>query len=75
MGFPDMLANFEYYDILITSKAEVKRHCDWLNDNRKNYHLTAVYSFMNNYEGTDYKVSIIMCTRKQVGDAMDKLSP
>jgi hypothetical protein len=70
MGYPDLSASFEYYDIVVSKiDSELRRHMDYKNDDRTNYNNTFVYSFVRD----GYKVSIIMTTRRDVGSAMDKI--
>ena len=76
MGHPDMLANFEYYDIVVTdSDAELKRHMDYCNDWRRNYNHTFIHSFFREINGKVYKVSIIMTTRRDAEATVDRLFP
>ena len=70
MGYPDLSASFEYYDIVVsTIDSELRWHMDYKNDDRTNYNHTFVYSFVRD----GYKVSIIMTTQRDVGSTMDKI--
>ena len=72
MGYPNTLAKFEYYDIVITSSHNhTQRHMDYLNDGRDNYNISCIYSFFNYFNGMEYKVSFIMTTRDAIGAALE----
>lgn len=64
---------WEYIDILVTCDTALARHCDHLNDWRPGYNHTSVYSYHRTVEGAEYKVSIIMTTRKSVGRAVERI--
>ena len=64
---------WEYVDVLVTSGTGLARHCDHLNDNRKGYNHCSVYSYGRVIGGDEYKVSIIMTTRKSVGRATERI--
>ena len=75
MGQCDMLANFEYYDVVVTdSEAELQRHMDYGNDWRAGYNHTFIHSFFREINGKVYKVSVIMTTRRDAGAAFDRIA-
>ena len=69
----DPVFPWEYFDVLVTCDTALSRHCDHLNDWRKGYNHTSVYSYHRTVEGAEYKVSIIMTTRRSVGRAMERI--
>ena len=64
---------FEYYDIVLTRNCVLPKHIDSKNDHREGYNFCVVYSFHHTINGLEYKVSIIMTTRTNVGAAFDKI--
>ena len=70
-----MEAYFEYYQILVTSDgAPLRRHMDYKNDWRKFFNHTYVHLFSQIVHEIEYKVSIIITTRRDVGKAMEKIN-
>ena len=65
----DPIFPWEYFDILVTCDTGLSKHCDHLNDWRPGYAHTSVYSYHCVIKGAEYKVSIIMTTRRAVGSA------
>lgn len=74
LGYRGLLAYWEYIDIVVTSCCtRLRRHMDYEDDSRENFDHTYVYSFFKILDGVEYKVSIIMTTRCDVGSAMDNI--
>lgn len=69
---PKRVFYFEYYDIVVTSKSNLRRHMDYLNDKRNGYDFVAVYSFFRAIDGIEYKASIIMTSRSSAGAAAER---
>jgi hypothetical protein len=70
MGYQDLKASLEYYDIVLSVvHSELRHHMDQENNHCTNYNHTIVYLFA----GDGYKVSIIMITQRDVGSAMDRI--
>ena len=69
----DPIFPWEYFDILVTCDTGLSKHCDHLNDWRPGYAHTSVYSYHCVIKGAEYKVSIIMTTRRAVGSAMVRI--
>lgn len=72
MGFPKAAFRFEYIDIVLSRNTELPKHIDSKNDHRDGYHLTVVYSFYCVIGGKEYKVSVIMCSRNDLGVAFER---
>lgn len=64
---------WEYIDIVVTCETGLCRHADHSNDGRDGYRHCAVYSFFRSVDNVEYKVSVIMTTRKSVGGAMKRI--
>ena len=62
-----------YIDVLVSCDTALARHCDHLNDWRHGYNHTSVYSYHRTVDGAEYKVSVIMATRKSVGKAVERI--
>ncbi len=74
LGYPGLMAYWEYIDIVVTSGCiRLLRHMDYEDDSRENFDHTYVYSFFKILDGVEFKVSIIMTTRCDVGSAMDNI--
>ena len=72
LGWRKNHAYFEYYDIqIMSSDVRLNRHMDYKNDSRDNFNHTCVYSFFRNIDSKEYKVSIVMTTRRDAGSAME----
>ena len=69
----DPLFPWEYIDVLVSCDTALARHCDHLNDWRHGYNHTSVYSYHRTVDGAEYKVSVIMATRKSVGKAVERI--
>ena len=70
-----MKANFEYYDTVVsTSTADLRRHMDYKDDHREYYNHRFVYSFSKIVCEKEYKTSIIMTTRRDVGSTIQKIN-
>ena len=67
MKCPDMKANFKYY-------ADLRRYMDYKDDHREYYNHCFVYSFSKIVCEKEYKISIIMTTRRDVGSAIQKIN-
>ena len=72
LGYPKSTSKFEYFDIVLSRNTVLPKHIDSKNDNRVGYNLCAVYTFFQQIGDLDYKVSIIMTTRNDVGKAFDR---
>ena len=71
LGWQKKHSPFEYYYIqILSTDVKLTRHMDYLNDWREYYHHNYIYSFFRAIEGTEYKVSIVMMTRKAAGSHM-----
>ena len=68
MGFPQSTSRFEYFDVVLTRNALLKKHMDYKNDYRHGYDHCVVYSF---FCGT-YRIAVIMTTRRDIGAALDR---
>ena len=73
LGIPESSTQFEYYDIVLTRNCVLPKHIDEKNDHRAGYDFCVVYSFHHSINGLEYKISIIMTTRTNVGAALDGL--
>ena len=74
LGWRVVNLGWEYFDIVVTSGGVVLfRHMDYQNDDRKDYNHSFVYSFHGTVNGREYKVSVIMTTRRHSGSAYDKI--
>ena len=74
LGYHGLLAYWEYIDIVVTSGyIRLRRHMDYEDDSRENFDHTYVYSFFKILDEVEFKVSIIMTTRCDVGSAMDNI--
>ena len=56
----------------ITLDNYTEPHCDGPNDHRKGYQNTIVYSFLVEWKGNIYRVSIICYTRASIGNFLEK---
>jgi hypothetical protein len=72
LGFPTSKSRFEYYHMLLSRNAILKKHCDVKNCHRHGYNICCVYSYYLKIKGEEYKVSIIMTSRTTVGSAYNK---
>ena len=72
MGHPQSASLFEYFDIVVSRNAVLRKHCDVKNDHRKGYNVCCVYSYFQFVCGLEYKISIIMTTRTTLGCAFEK---
>ena len=68
MGFAKSSSCFEYFDIVMTKNAQLKKHMDYKNDGRAGYDHCVVYSFFY----AKHRVAVIMTTRRDVGAAFDR---
>ena len=73
LGFPRSRAKFEYYDIVLSRNTILRKHIDHKNDHRDGYNHCVVYSFFQEIDGVEYRVSIVMTTRSTVGCPYDKI--
>ena len=74
LGWDEDDIGWEYFDILITTNnVALHRHMDYKNDSRPGYDHTFVYSFSGLVDGTEYKISVIMTTRCDVGSAVERI--
>ena len=65
---------FEYIHVSVREYNEpLRKHFDVLNDWRDNYNHSAVYSYFITYEGTLYRVTIVMCSRRSMGSLMENI--
>lgn len=69
MGFSQSTSKFEYFDIVLSKNAILKKHMDYKNDSRLGYDHCVVYSF---FCDTTYRISVIMTTRRDVGCALSR---
>jgi disulfide oxidoreductase YuzD len=72
LGYPNARFKFEYIDIVLTMNTKLRKHIDGKNDHREGYNICVVYSYYCTMNDLEYKVSIIMCTRNDVGVAFDR---
>jgi hypothetical protein len=71
MGMSYANSGFEYYDIQIMSTdVMLNRHMDYKNDSRESYNHTCVYAFYRVIKGREYRVSIVMTSRRNAGAFM-----
>ena len=73
LGFPRSRAKFEYYDIVLSRNTILRKHIDHKNDHRDGYNHCVVYSFFQEIDGVEYRVSIVMTTRSTVGCPYDRI--
>ena len=73
LGYPNAKFHFEYIDIVLSLNTKLLKHIDGKNDHREGYNLCVVYSYYHIINKLEYKVSIIMCTRNDVGVAFDRM--
>ena len=75
MKCPGRKANVEYYDILVlTNTADLKRHMDYKDDHREYYNHCFFYAFSKIVCEKEYKTSVIMTTRRDLGSAIQKIN-
>ena len=72
LGYPNAKFRFEFIDIVLSRNTELPKHIDGKNDHREGYNLCVVYSFYCTIVGLEYKVSVIMCSRNDVGVALEQ---
>ena len=72
LGCPRARFNFEYIDIVLSRNTELPKHIDGKNDDREGYNVCVVYSFWCTIEALQYRVAVIMCTRNDVGVALER---
>ena len=72
MGYPKSASLFEYFDIVVSRNAVLRKHCDVKNDHREGYNVCCVYSYFKSVCSLEYKISIIMTTRTTLGCAFKK---
>ena len=72
LGYPSAKFRFEYIDIVVSRNTALPKHIDSKNDHRDGYNLCVVYSFYCVIDSLEYKVSVIMCTRNDVGVALER---
>ena len=69
MGFSTSTSKFEYFDIVLSQNAVLKKHMDYKNDSRLGYDHCVVYSF---FCDNNYRIAVIMTTRRDVGAALSR---
>ena len=74
MNCPDLKANFEYYDIVVTTNTvDLRRHTDYKDDHRQYYNHCFVYSFSKIVCGIEYKTSLITATRRDTSAVIEQI--
>ena len=72
MGYPKSASLFEYFDIVVSRNAVLRKHCDVKNNHCEGYNVCCVYSYFQTVCGRAYKFSLIMTTRTTVGCAFEQ---
>ena len=72
LEYPRARFNFEYIDIVLSRNTELPKHIDRKNDDREGYNVCVVYSFYCTIDELQYRVAVIMCTRNDVGKALER---
>ena len=72
IGYPNLTSKFEYYHLVLSRNTVLRKHIDTCNDSRAGYNLCVVYSFFQIVRDVEYRISIIMTTRNNVGVAFDR---
>ena len=72
LGFPTSTSKFEYFHFVLTRNTILQKHINRMNDARPGYNFCVVYSFFQQVEELEYRVSVIMTVRNTVGVAFDR---
>ena len=72
LGFPTSTSKFEYFHFVLTRNTILQKHIDRMNDARPGYNFCVVYSFFQQVEELEYRVSVIMTVRNTVGVAFER---
>ena len=70
--YPLSTSKFEYFHFVLTPNTILQKHIDRMNDARPGYNCCIVYSFFQQVEDLEYRVSVIMTVRNTVGVAFDR---
>ena len=72
LGIPHSKSKFEYFDIVLSRNTVLPKHIDSKNDHHSGYNFCTIYSYYQETDGFEYKVSVIMTTRSSAGAVFDK---